>query len=173
MAQCGQFLAHRFKHSGLGINKVVAPRSGVILAQAVALNLQIPMIVAVTKAPMTSSPDGIVHSKSRSAGGVYEDDQTLYLSAEFVCPGDKVLVIDDVLASGKMAAAVVELVKACGATVAGCGCAARSDQHACMWPRVPPASPWAPGNLNASSCSRPTRVTASSSRRATVTAAPR
>ena len=121
MAQCGQFLAHRFKHSNLGVTKVVAPRSGVILAHGVALNLQLPMVVAGTKSPMISSPDGVVHSSSRAAGGVYEDDQTLYLSAEFVCPGDKVLVIDDVLASGKMAAAVVELVKACGATAVGCG----------------------------------------------------
>ena len=128
MAQCGQFLAHRFKHSGLGITKVVAPRSGVILAQGVALNLQLPMVVAVTKSPMTS-PDGVVHSSSRTAGGVYEDDQTLYLSTEFVRQGDKVLVIDDVLASGKMAAAVVDLVKACGATVAGCGYAAQKSSR--------------------------------------------
>ena len=92
-----------------------------ILAQAVAINLQLPMVVAVTKAPITSSTGAVVHSSSRAAGGVYEDDQTLYLSAEFVCPGDNVLVIDDVLASGKMATALLELVKACGAAAVGYG----------------------------------------------------
>jgi len=121
LSQCGQFLAHRFKHAGLQITKIVAPRSGVILGQAIALNLQLPLIVATTQRPLTSAPDKEIISQKRLSGGVYPDDQTLYISAEFLRSGDRVLLVDDVLASGGMAAALGDLVGQCGATVAGHG----------------------------------------------------
>jgi len=67
------------------------------------------------------SPDTVVHSCVREGGGQYKDKVTMYLSAEFLGPDDRVLMLDDVLSSGKMAAAVAELVSKTGATLVGCG----------------------------------------------------
>ena len=45
---------------------------------------------------------------------------TLELHTDAVGPGDRVLVVDDVLATGGTARAVVDLVEGLGATVVGC-----------------------------------------------------
>lgn len=45
----------------------------------------------------------------------------LQMHTDAVAPGDRVLVIDDVLATGGTAAAAVRLVERCGAEVAGVG----------------------------------------------------
>ena len=45
---------------------------------------------------------------------------TLCMHKDALKPGDKVLVIDDLLATGGTIGAVVELVNSCGATVVGC-----------------------------------------------------
>ena len=127
MGQCGQSLAHHFKHSGIGITKIVAPRSGVLLGQAIGIHMEVPMVVAVSQRPITSSPDSVVHSTSRPAGGVYEVDQVFHISTEFISAEDRVLVVDDVLASGKTSAALSMLVEQCGATVVACGWALLSS----------------------------------------------
>jgi adenine phosphoribosyltransferase len=44
---------------------------------------------------------------------------TIEVHTDAFAPGDRVLVVDDVLATGGTAAATVELVRRCGATVAG------------------------------------------------------
>ena len=43
-------------------------------------------------------------------------------AADAFAPGDRVLVVDDVLATGGTAAATVELVRRCGAEVVGLPC---------------------------------------------------
>jgi adenine phosphoribosyltransferase len=45
----------------------------------------------------------------------------LEMHADAVGPGDRVLIVDDVLATGGTAAAVVRLLRDCGATVVGLG----------------------------------------------------
>jgi adenine phosphoribosyltransferase len=44
---------------------------------------------------------------------------TLEVHIDAFAPGDRVLIVDDVLATGGTAAATAELVRACGATVTG------------------------------------------------------
>jgi len=45
----------------------------------------------------------------------------LEIHADAIAPGQKVLIVDDVLATGGTAAAAARLVEVCGATVAGLG----------------------------------------------------
>jgi xanthine phosphoribosyltransferase len=45
----------------------------------------------------------------------------LMVSPEFLGPGDRVLIIDDFLASGQTIGALVELAKKAGATIVGIG----------------------------------------------------
>jgi adenine phosphoribosyltransferase len=44
---------------------------------------------------------------------------TLEVHTDAFAPGERVLIVDDVLATGGTAAATAELVRRCGATVAG------------------------------------------------------
>jgi xanthine phosphoribosyltransferase len=55
---------------------------------------------------------------SHTKGGVVE----LIISPEYLLPSDRVLLIDDFLASGKTIAALAELIDQCGATLCGIGC---------------------------------------------------
>jgi adenine phosphoribosyltransferase len=48
-------------------------------------------------------------------------DATLEMHDDAIAPGDRVLVIDDVLATGGTAAATVKLVRQLGGEVVGCG----------------------------------------------------
>ena len=144
MNYCGQHLAHRFgqNHAGLQTTKIIAPRSGSMIAGNCALAMQLPLVVAVTQRPTPS--EGAVLSVTRPAGGqcalphlqpskwrpraapathglapartasahpplprADEADVTLHLLSEFVGPGDRVLLMDDVLSTGKMAAALI------------------------------------------------------------------
>ena len=45
----------------------------------------------------------------------------MHLLSEYVGPGDRVLLMDDVLATGKMVGALIELIRKSGATIVGCG----------------------------------------------------
>jgi adenine phosphoribosyltransferase len=49
-------------------------------------------------------------------------EATLEVHRDAVAPGDRVLIVDDVLATGGTAAAAVRLVEGLGATVAGVAC---------------------------------------------------
>ena len=119
---CGQHLAHRFgqNHAGLQATKIIAPRSGALLAGNCALAMQLPLVLADTQRP-TPSEGTVVHSVTRPAGGQYEEAMQLHVLSEFLGPGDRVLLMDDVLATGKMVGALIELVRLSGATLVGCG----------------------------------------------------
>lgn len=121
LATCGQHLAYRFTHATQEFTKILAPRSGVVVAQACAVHMHLPMVIAVTKPPMTSSPNAVLYKHTRPQGGVYTEETDLYVSSEVISPTDSVLILDDVLASGKTAAACADLVKQSGAKVKGCG----------------------------------------------------
>ena len=55
---------------------------------------------------------------SHTKGGIVE----LIVSPEYLLPTDRVLLIDDFLATGKTIAALATLVAQCGATLCGIGC---------------------------------------------------
>lgn len=118
--EMGRTFAARFTALGIaGVTKVVtAEVSGVAPAFATGVALGVPVVYARKKRPVTM-PDALeAHAPSRTKGGV----TPLYLSPEYVGPGDRVLLIDDFLASGRTILALAELVRRGGAALLGVGC---------------------------------------------------
>ena len=86
---------------------------GVFVAKA----LQLPIVFA-----RKSRQIGISDSYQTSYKSVTSSKQTdLYVSTEYLTPGDRVIIIDDFLAGGTTADALVRVCKMAGATVVGGG----------------------------------------------------
>jgi len=117
MDACGKELARRFK--GLGATKVLtAEISGIAPALTTALHLGVPVVYARKQKPITM-PDQVFltltpsHTKGRTV--------ELIVSPEYIGHGEKVLIIDDFLASGATILGLVRLAQTAGATVVGVG----------------------------------------------------
>lgn len=120
-AAMGETFARRFAAAGVsGVTRILtAEVSGIAPAVATAAVLGVPMVYARKHRPITM-PDGffLAEAPSHTKGGVVQ----LMVSPEFLEAGDRVLVIDDFLATGKTIEALVRLVKQSEATLAGIGC---------------------------------------------------
>ena len=117
MDACGRELAQRFQH--LGATKVfTAEISGIAPAVSTALHLKLPVIYARKSKPITM-PDQIFltlapsHTKGRTV--------ELIVSPEYLGHGERVLIIDDFLATGQTIMGLVRLAQAAGAQVVGIG----------------------------------------------------
>jgi len=117
----GQAFARRFAQAGAtGITKIItAEVSGIAPALTTGLVLHVPVIYARKTRPITM-PTGYYSASapSHTKGGIVE----LIVSPEYLFPTDRVLLIDDFLATGKTIAALATLVAQCGATLCGIGC---------------------------------------------------
>jgi xanthine phosphoribosyltransferase len=111
----GRELARPFVDAG--VTKVItAEISGIAPALATAYKLQVPVIYARKIRPITMT--GLVYveiARSRTK----ESDVFLMVASEFLNPSDRVLVVDDFLASGATIAALARMVEHAGATVVG------------------------------------------------------
>lgn len=117
----GQAFARRFAAAGAtGITKIVtAEVSGIAPALTTGIVLNVPVIYARKSRPITM-PSGYYRAEapSHTKGGIVE----LIISPEYLLPSDRVLLIDDFLATGKTIAALAQLIAQCGATLCGIGC---------------------------------------------------
>jgi xanthine phosphoribosyltransferase len=117
MNECGRELARRF--SSLGITKVLtAEISGIAPALMTAFHLGLPIVYARKHKPITM-PDQVylTLSPSHTKGGTVE----MIVSPEYLRSQERVLIIDDFLASGQTIFGLVRLAQAAGATVVGIG----------------------------------------------------
>ena len=117
MDSCGRELARRFAH--LGATKVLtAEISGIAPALTTALHLGIPVVYARKTKPITM-PDQVylTLAPSHTKGRMVE----LIISPEYLAHGERVLIIDDFLASGATILGLVRLAEAAGAQVIGIG----------------------------------------------------
>ena len=117
LMECGAELARRFAH--VGATKVLtAEISGIAPAFATAYHLGLPMVFARKHKPATM-PDTVflTLTPSHTKGRMVE----LMISPEYIGPRDKVLIIDDFLASGETLLGLVRLAEAAGARVVGIG----------------------------------------------------
>jgi len=117
MEACGRELASRFAR--VGATKVLtAEISGIAPALTTSMHLGLPVVYARKHKPITM-PDQIflTLTPSHTKGRMVE----LIVSPEFLSLGEKVLIIDDFLATGQTIMGLVRLAEAAGATVVGIG----------------------------------------------------
>jgi xanthine phosphoribosyltransferase len=117
----GQEFARRFAEAGVsGVTRVItAEVSGIGPALATAAVMNVPMVYARKHRPITM-PDGffLATAPSPTKGDVVE----LMVSPQYLGAGDRVLLVDDFLASGLTIEALANLVAQSGAQLCGIGC---------------------------------------------------
>ena len=117
----GAEFARLFAEAGVtAVTKILtAEVSGIAPALATAQACNVPMVYARKHRPITM-PDGfyLAEAPSHTKGGIVR----LMISPEYLSAGDRVLLIDDFLATGYTIQAIVELVRQSGATLCGIGC---------------------------------------------------
>lgn len=107
--------------AGCGVTKVLTiESSGIAIAASVGMAMNVPMIFA--KKHQTSNVSGrvlstVIHSYTHG------NDYTAVVSAEYLLPGDRVLLVDDFLANGNALEGLIRMVEGAGATVVGAACA--------------------------------------------------
>ena len=117
MDACGKELAARF--ANLGATKVLtAEISGIAPALTTALYLGLPVVYARKTKPITM-PDQVflTLAPSHTKGRMVE----LIISPEYLAGHEKILIIDDFLASGATIMGLVRLAQTAGASVVGIG----------------------------------------------------
>ena len=117
MAGMGREFAQKFANSGAQ-RILTAEISGIAPALMTGIELGLPIVYARKKRPITmSGPIYIETAPSHTKGGVVE----LMVSGEFLKQGEKVLIIDDFLASGETLKALARLVGDASAELVGVG----------------------------------------------------
>ncbi|MCC6146281.1 MAG: xanthine phosphoribosyltransferase [Anaerolineaceae bacterium] len=117
MDVCGKELARRF--AGMGATRVLtAEISGIAPALMTARYLGLPVVYARKSKPVTM-PDTVylTVAPSHTRGHSVE----LIVSPEYLGDGEKILIIDDFLATGATILGLARLAQAAGATLVGIG----------------------------------------------------
>lgn len=117
MNVCGEEFARRFKD--VGATKVLtAEISGIAPALMTGLHMNLPVVYARKHKPITM-PDQVflTLSPSHTKGRMVE----LIISPEYLAGGERVLIIDDFLASGATILGLVRLAQSAGAELVGIG----------------------------------------------------
>jgi len=117
MNACGQEFARRF--ADIGATKILtAEISGIAPALTTAIALGLPVVYARKTKPITM-PDQVylTLAPSHTKGRMVE----LIISPEHLGRGEKVLIIDDFLATGATILGLVRLAQTAGSTIVGIG----------------------------------------------------
>jgi xanthine phosphoribosyltransferase len=117
MMEMGREMARRF--ANVAIDRILtAEISGIAPALTTAMVLNVPVVYARKLKPITmAGPVFLETAPSHTKGG----EVNLLVSAEFLHAGEKVLIIDDFLASGKTLMALARMVKSAKAELVGVG----------------------------------------------------
>ena len=117
MDACGQEFARRFQN--IGATKILtAEISGIAPALTTGIHMQLPVVYARKHKPITM-PDQVFltltpsHTKGRTV--------ELIISPEYLSNRERVLIIDDFLATGATILGLVRLATTAGATIIGIG----------------------------------------------------
>ena len=117
MDECGKELARRFKN--IGASKILtAEISGIAPAVSTAFHLKLPVVYARKHKPITM-PDEVflTLSPSHTKGRMVE----LIISPEYLGGGERIIIVDDFLATGATILGLVRLTQTAGSTIVGIG----------------------------------------------------
>jgi xanthine phosphoribosyltransferase len=117
MLEAGKELAARFADAR-ATKVLTAEISGIAPALTTALTLGVPLVYARKTKPVTMTDPVYVEAAPSHTKGV---SVFLMVSPEFLQPADRILIIDDFLASGQTIMALVRLVRHAGAELVGIG----------------------------------------------------
>jgi xanthine phosphoribosyltransferase len=123
MDACGREFAKRFAH--VGATKILtAEISGIAPAVTTGIHLGLPVVYARKTKPITM-PDQVylTLAPSHTKGRMVE----LIVSPEYLSRGEKVLIIDDFLASGATILGLARLAEASGSKIVGVGALIEKD----------------------------------------------
>ena len=117
MDACGQEFARKF--DSVGATKILtAEISGIAPAVFTAKHMGLPVVYARKSKPITMTDQVyLTYAQSHTKGQTVE----LIVSAEYLGGGEKILIIDDFLASGETIQALVYLVEMAKSDVVGIG----------------------------------------------------
>lgn len=117
MEECGKEFARRFAHVK-ATRILTAEISGIAPALMTGLYLNLPVVYARKNKPITM-PDSVylTLAPSHTKGRMVE----LIVSPEYLTNGERILIIDDFLASGATILGLVRLTQVAGATIVGIG----------------------------------------------------
>ncbi|MCE1185721.1 MAG: xanthine phosphoribosyltransferase [Zoogloea sp.] len=96
---------------------LTAEASGIAPALVVAQTLRIPMVYAKKYSPQVEPPAISRIIPSPTKGG----EVRLVVSARYIQPGQRVVLVDDFLAGGRTAVALIDMAREAGAEVLGAG----------------------------------------------------
>ncbi len=117
MNEIGKEFAVRFANHG--ITKIVTiESSGIAPAVMAGLHMNVPVVFARKRKSLTLFDDllcATVYSFTK------KETNEVSISKKYICEDDRVLIIDDFLANGQAALALVEMVEKANAKVAGIG----------------------------------------------------
>lgn len=117
MQAIGEEFARRFSNEG--VTKVFTlEASGIAVAIMTGLALKVPVVFAKKRRPSTLTGKayfGRIHSFTKG------DDVDIMVSANYLNDSDRVLVIDDFLATGEASRGMIEIISQAGATLVGVG----------------------------------------------------
>lgn len=117
MLESGAEFARRFAHRK-PTRILTAEVSGIMPALTTAFALGVPLVFARKHKPITmKEPTLVEFAPSHTKGG----EVSLMVSSEFMGSEDRVLIIDDFLATGQTIAALARLVSEAGAELVGVG----------------------------------------------------
>ena len=117
MAKVGEEFARRFADAGI-TRVATIESSGIAPAVMTALKLNVPMVI-MKKQVSSILSDGILQTEVFSF--TKNKSYLLTVKAQFIHPGDRVLIIDDFLANGEAGFGAIRLVEQSGGLVAGLG----------------------------------------------------
>lgn len=119
LAQMGAYIAQRFSDSR--VDKVLTiEASGIALAFAAAERLKVPVVFAKKQKTSNMSADvfsSVVHSFTHNT------DNHVVVSREYLCSGERILIVDDFLAEGNAIHGLMEIASKAGCEVVGCAVA--------------------------------------------------
>lgn len=116
--RCGEEIARRFRDDGV-TRILTAEVSGIAPAFAAAYALGVPLVYARKVKPVTMYGPVYLETAPSHTKGM---EVNLLISAEFLPPNERVLIIDDFLASGRTLKGLIRMVRSARSTVVGVAC---------------------------------------------------